>query len=335
MAKAEKKKTGRSPFQKRKAQKRWLKMLFYGSAGTGKTATSLWLAEYLAKREGKQAAFIENERGAEYYFEDRPEREFHPEAFDVLVDNGEKTSSVFYINELLRDFDTDEFGVLVVDSLTKLWETARDRLGDDISMRDWAKVKRPYKEMVRRLLNLDCHVIVIARESINFGDDDEGRMVSKGYKAKAESETVYEFDVIGQFFPYWDKAAKCHRTQVIIEKDRTSILQDRHILLPTPENTVEKLLDALTGTEHGKVDEAEAVQRHDREVEHEAEMETAKKSKAHLKYFTRKIAAADDLDALKELNAEITKSKAEMTADDITALRDLYLTTQEELEKNQ
>ena len=69
-------------FVKAKSEQAFFKVALYGKTGSGKTLTSLLWAEGLAAREGKRVAFIDTERGSEFYSIDIPERTVHPKAFD-------------------------------------------------------------------------------------------------------------------------------------------------------------------------------------------------------------------------------------------------------------
>jgi len=69
-------------FMKAKSEQAFFKGVVYGKPGSGKTLTSLIWAEQLAIREGKRLAFIDTERGADYYCLDIIERTVHPKAFD-------------------------------------------------------------------------------------------------------------------------------------------------------------------------------------------------------------------------------------------------------------
>ncbi len=69
-------------FVKAKSEQAYFKVAPYGKTGSGKTLTSLLWAEGLAAREGKRVAFIDTERGSEFYSIDIPERTVHPKAFD-------------------------------------------------------------------------------------------------------------------------------------------------------------------------------------------------------------------------------------------------------------
>src|SRR3990172_12021819 len=69
-------------FMKARSEQAFFKAVLYGKPGSGKTLTSLIWGEELAIRERKRLAFIDTERGADYYCLDVIERTVHPKAFD-------------------------------------------------------------------------------------------------------------------------------------------------------------------------------------------------------------------------------------------------------------
>ena len=69
-------------FRKAKAEQAALKIGLYGPPGSGKSFTSLLLAEGLVKNTGKRIAFVDTERGTDFYCQAVAQRAIHPEAFD-------------------------------------------------------------------------------------------------------------------------------------------------------------------------------------------------------------------------------------------------------------
>ena len=70
------------PFKKADPQQKFLKMGVYGPPGSGKTFTTLQYAEKLAEVTGKRIAFVDTERGTDFYVHKNKARAVHPEAFD-------------------------------------------------------------------------------------------------------------------------------------------------------------------------------------------------------------------------------------------------------------
>ncbi len=54
-------------FRKQKPMQAAIKMAVYGSAGKGKTFTTLLMAEGIAKATGKRIAYVDTESGTDFY----------------------------------------------------------------------------------------------------------------------------------------------------------------------------------------------------------------------------------------------------------------------------
>src|SRR4051812_42124946 len=96
-----------------------LKVGLYGKQGSGKTLTALMIAEGLAKREGKRIAYVDTERGTDFYCRAIPERKAHPGAFDF---DAIYTRSICQVLDEVESIDPATHGVLIIDSMTHIWE---------------------------------------------------------------------------------------------------------------------------------------------------------------------------------------------------------------------
>lgn len=241
-------------FQKAKAEQAKFKAGMYGKQGSGKTLTSLLLAEGLATREKKRIAYIDTERGTDFYAMAIPERSIHPAAFDFdrIV-----TRSIMETLEAVNDLDPNEHGVLVIDSITHLWEAAREaytgkRMSNGgIPIQAWQQIKKPYKQLMSAFLDGNFHAILCGREGVEMEEDEDGEMKVVGAKMKSEGETPYEPHLLIRMRP-----EKLHDgtsvIQAFFEKDRSGILTGRTI--PNPNyGTVEPIVRYLSGETQGKV----------------------------------------------------------------------------------
>src|SRR5262245_43938756 len=109
-------------FTKATSVQAYFKAALYSKQGRGKTLTSLLWAEGLAARDRKRIAYIDTELGTDFYTKDIPERKVHPKAFDFdrLV-----TRSIMETVDAIESLDTNEHSVVVIDSITHLWEAAQ------------------------------------------------------------------------------------------------------------------------------------------------------------------------------------------------------------------
>ena len=109
-------------FRKAKAEQAALKMGIYGPPGSGKTFTSLLLGEGLAMASKKRIAYVDTEHGTDFYCQKVPSRSVHPEAFDF---DAIYTRALTEVASSVRALNADEYGVIIIDSVTHLWEAAR------------------------------------------------------------------------------------------------------------------------------------------------------------------------------------------------------------------
>src|SRR5262245_24943054 len=138
-------------FRKARAEQAALKMGFYGPAGSGKTMTALLIAEGLAKLNKSRVAFVDTEHGTDFYCQSVKDRAIHPEAFDF---DAVYTRSITDVLAAVKGLKEKEHSVLVLDSITHLWEAAMLSYGGKLTkvgtipMHAWGKIKKPYKDLM-------------------------------------------------------------------------------------------------------------------------------------------------------------------------------------------
>ena len=170
-------------FRKAKGEQAAIKMGVYGRPGSGKTFSSLLFAEGLAKVSGKRVAYVDTERGTDFYAQAVPTRKVHPDAFDF---DAIYTRSLTDVRRDVMKLDFDTYGVIVLDSVTHLWEAAiaayegkQTRIGT-IPMQAWGQIKKPYKELIAFLLSCPAHAIICGREGFEYGEDSQGELKEIG-----------------------------------------------------------------------------------------------------------------------------------------------------------
>lgn len=321
-------------FRKAKGEQAALKMGLYGPPGSGKTLTALMCAEGLAKLTGKRVAFIDTERGSDFYVQDIEARRVHPKGFDI---DALYSRSITECYDAIKSLKPNEHGVIVIDSITHLWEAARfayegktTSVGT-IPFHAWAKIKKPYKDMINYLLSSPLHVFLCGRQGNEFAEDeDTGELKRVGVKMKAEGETPYEPHILMRMEAVKQKDGTAIIT-AFAEKDRTGILAGRTITWPNFDNMIKPLLGAL-GEKQAvlKTDDENALQ--DAEALAEAERNKIEFSKAELTKYKALVSLCPDIKALKDLAKEWTPEwKSQMVQTDIAELRDAYLETEKRL----
>lgn len=235
-------------FQKATATRGYMKWGCYGKTGSGKTLTSLLIAEGLAKLEGKRIAYIDTEKSTEFYKRDVPERLIHPAAFDFDI---VETKSMFEALEAVEGLDPSVHGVVVIDSITALWEAAKGAYNGKmtskggIPVQGWGPIKKPYKRMMALLMDGKYHMGICGREGVEMADDDDGEAKVVGAKMKAEGETAYEPHLLMRMMPVREEDGT-HRIRAFFEKDRSGILTGRTIDWPNY-STLEPAIRLLAG----------------------------------------------------------------------------------------
>lgn len=318
-------------FRKAKAEQAALKMGVYGPPGSGKTFTSLLIAEGLGEVTQKRVAYIDTEHGTDFYCKDVPTRPVHPTAFDF---DAIYTRSLMEVLAEIRSIDANTYGVVVIDSMTHLWEAAiaafsgRQTSAGTIPMHAWGKIKKPYKDLMSILLSSPLHVILCGRQGVEYSTDEETEeLKAVGVKFKAEGETPYEPHILLRM-----ESIKPRKTNEVasyvayVEKDRTGVLSGRSFINPNFDSICKPLLPLLGGTQAHVATSDETASK-DAEQVADAERARAEMSAKLLKEFQAKIALAgsEGHPTLKEIGKQITTQiKAQMLPNDVASLRECY-----------
>jgi hypothetical protein len=237
-------------FKRAEAQQAKLKIGHYGEQGSGKTLTALLFAEWLAQKEGKRVAIIDTERGSDFYAKPIPERSVHPAAFDF---DALYTRSLYEAIDAVEQINPAEHGVLIIDSVTHLWEAAKEAYKGKmtskggIPVQAWGEIKKPYKRLMSLFVDGDFHAIVCGREGVMMEENADGEARVVGKRMKAEGETPYEPHILLRFHPARTPDGG-YLTQFFCEKDRSGILTGKWFANPTPA-AIEPIYGYLSGTQ--------------------------------------------------------------------------------------
>jgi hypothetical protein len=323
-------------FRKAKAEQAALKMGIYGPPGSGKTFTSLLIGEGLANLTGKRIAYVDTERGTDFYCKAVPSRTVHPEAFDF---DAMYTRSITEVVAEVRKLKPDEYGVIILDSMTHLWEAAiaayggRQTSAGTIPMHAWGKIKKPYKDLMSYLLSSPMHVIICGRQGTEYATDEETEeLKAVGVKMKAEGETPYEPHILIRMEAIKPKKSN-ELAQIVAyaEKDRTGVLAGRSFINPTFDTLVKPLLPLLGGTQ-AQIATGDETAAKDAEQLAKEEAERVKHSAEQLKQWQARIALATNKKELSDIGKQITQQvKAQMTPADVASLRETYQAREAEL----
>lgn len=234
-----------------------LKVGVYGPPGSGKTFTALLMAEGLARVDGKRIAYVDTERGTDFYAQAVPARRVHPEAFDF---DALYTTSLADVIDATKELNPAIYGVVVLDSISHLWDAAISaydgkkvgKAEDKIPMQAWGSIKKPYKNLIRFLLDSSFHVFILGRQK-NIFETQGTDMVKVGVGMRAEGETEYEPHICIRM----ESKRGSPDVFAVFEKDRTGVLAGK--VIPNPSfATVEPLL-SLLGTEQAQSEDPDEV----------------------------------------------------------------------------
>ena len=325
-------------FRKAQAEQAALKMGIYGPPGSGKTFTSLLIAEGLAKVNGKRIALVDTEHGSDFYCQSVATRSVHPEAFDF---DALYTRSITDVLQAVRSINTDEYGVVVIDSVTHIWQACIEAYGGrqtsagTIPMHAWGKIKKPYKDLMTFLLSSPLHVIFCGRQGTEYSTDEEtDELKAVGVKMKAEGETPYEPHILIRMEAI--KPKKTNELAMIVayaEKDRTGVLAGRSFVNPSFETLCKPLL-SLLGTTQAQMESLESAAVKDAEQLAAEESARIERSAALLREWVATVNLAKSAADLKEVGKLITPQlKAQMTPQDVQSLREAYQQREKELPK--
>lgn len=320
-------------FVKAAPQQARLKVALYGPPGSGKTFTALLLAEGLAANDGKRIAYVDTERGTDFYATPVSSRDIHPDAWDF---DAIYTRSIAEVTESLKALDPNVHGVIVLDSITHIWDAAiaayegKMTKIDTIPMQAWGKIKKPYKDLIRFLLDCPMHVLILGRQKNVFETDDSGEMKKTGVGMRAEGETEYEPHICARMEVRRPRKDGERCTYLaIFEKDRTGVLAGRTVAMPSFK-TFEPLLPLLGNVQAQSEDPDEVSARDGELLDGSEKKAVAKqdKSAGMLAQFTASINAATTMEALATVAGEIKKAKRTLTSDHYAALGAIYTETQ-------
>lgn len=323
-------------FRKATAEQAAIKMGIYGPPGSGKTFTSLLIAEGLAKACGKRVAFVDTERGTDFYCQPVKARHIHPEAFDF---DALYTRSITDVLNAVRSLSPEQYGVVVIDSITHIWDACiaayggRQTSAGTIPMHAWGKIKKPYKDLMSILLASPLHVLLCGRQGIAYETDEETEeLKAVGKKMKAEGETPYEPHILIRMESI--RPEKTNELATIIayaEKDRTGILSGRSFTNPTFETLCKPILPLLNGTQAAMATSDETAAKDAERIAEEEAIRIASSANT-LREWKAKIALAKEANELKALGKQITPQvKALMTTADVADLREAYQQREKEL----
>jgi hypothetical protein len=298
----------------------------YGPPGSGKTLTALLMAEGLCALDRRRIAVVDTELGTKTYRVKNTARKVHPEPFDFDV---LATRSLSKILEDVKRLDPEVHGAIILDSVSHIWDAAREAWEakhpneDDIPLRAWSSIKRPYRELMRFLIDAPFHVFILGRQKSLF-EEKAGRLENIGVGMRAESETQYEPDTCFRFEQLGKRGEDEGVIAIFCEKDRYSVLSGRTFTMPTFK-VLEALLPFIGSDAPPTEDDTERAERDGELLDgSEKAKEKTEKSGGIFADLQAKVAATTGMSELGAVFAEIKKLRRHLVAEHLNALRVLY-----------
>ncbi|MCH2488709.1 MAG: ATP-binding protein [Flavobacteriales bacterium] len=191
-----------------------IKMALQGSAGSGKTYSSLLLAKGLTEGDFSKVAIIDSENGSADLYA-------HLGQYNVL-----SLTPPFTPEKYIEAIDIclkAGMNVVILDSISQVWDELLDfhsKLAGN-SFTNWSKVTPRQKAFVDKILQADAHIIATMRTKQDYVlQQKDGKYVPEkvGLKAVQRDGVDYEFTLV------FDIDAKHFATA---SKDRTNLFSGK------------------------------------------------------------------------------------------------------------
>ncbi len=190
-----------------------IKMALQGPAGSGKSFSSLLIADGLSSGDFSKVAVIDSENGSSNLYSDLGE---------YYVIALEKHSPEEYI-KAIELCEKEGIEVIIIDSITHAWEFLLDYHASlsGNSFTNWGKITPRQKAFIDKILTSTCHIIATMRTKQDYVlNQKDGKYVPEkvGLKAVQRDGVEYEFTII------LDLDIKHF---VTCSKDRTGLFMDK------------------------------------------------------------------------------------------------------------
>ena len=175
--------------ERRKAK---IKMALQGSAGSGKTFSSLLLAQGLTNGDFSKVAIIDTENGSADLYA-------HLGNYNVLT-----LTPPFTPDNYIKAIDVCEkagIEVIIIDSISHCWDYLLDYHSSlaGNSFTNWAKIKPLEKAFMDKILQCDAHVIATMRTKQDYVlNQKDGKFIPEkvGLKAVQRDGIDFEFTLV-------------------------------------------------------------------------------------------------------------------------------------------
>lgn len=178
--------------RKSERKKAKIKMALQGSAGSGKTYSSLLLAQGITNKDFSKIAIIDTENGSADLYA-------HLGDYNVLTLQPPYTPEKYI--EAIELCEKEGMEVIIIDSISHAWDELLDfhsKLAGN-SFANWAKVTPRQKAFTDKILQCKAHVIATMRTKQDYVlNQKDGKYVPEkvGLKAVQRDGLDYEFTLV-------------------------------------------------------------------------------------------------------------------------------------------
>lgn len=174
-----------NPFKKAGDTERYLKIAATGPSGGGKTVFGLD-----AKNHGMGPIYVLSLEAGEVLYEMHPKWGGYSHV---------RTQSITALEEALDYLETVTGGTVVVDTVTGIYEALVEAKAKDdgsVNKNAWGLIKRKWKSIMARLVNLRMNVVYVVHENDIVEEDAKGAFKVVGQKLDAEKSFIRNPDFV-------------------------------------------------------------------------------------------------------------------------------------------
>lgn len=179
----------KNPFEEAKPVSKKLKILLFGPSGSGKTLAALSFPS---------VAVVDSESGTDLYA-GRP----GVPKFDIL--RAKSLSDLENAVAFIKQDNGRTYDTLVIDPISVFYDVQKQAAEKQskhgaLGYQEWGKINNRMKYLYTELTNLPVHVVVLARESIEYTTKG-GNLEKVGVKPDSDKALLYIFDFVVHMNP--------------------------------------------------------------------------------------------------------------------------------------
>jgi len=243
-------------FKKAVNQAAYLKLGFYGDAGSGKTYTSALVAIGLSKliKSEKPIFFMDSETGSDYLLP-----LFKENGIELQVAKSMAFQDLFEAIDIVEK----DGSILIIDSISHYWDELVESYKKKKNLKrlfvhHWGELKPTWKEYQKKFVASKLHIILCGRSGDVWSDvaDTDGVLELKktGTKMRVEKETAYDPSLLVEMTKDLKVSGHGWTHRAWVEKDRFNIMNFETFEDPKFEDFLPHIEQLNLGGEHFALD---------------------------------------------------------------------------------